>query len=70
MDKGPLGLKILQISLRDQAILEEARVYRDVREAHENVFGQLRSDVMFEIAILDCYVFSFHNVDRVLICQV
>jgi hypothetical protein len=37
MDEGPLGLKILQVSLWDQAILEEARVDRNVREAHENV---------------------------------
>jgi hypothetical protein len=37
MDEGPLGLKILQVSLRDQVILEEARDDRNVREAHENV---------------------------------
>ena len=70
VDEGPLCLKILQISLRDQAILEEARVDGNVREAHENVLGQLRSEVMFEIAILDSYVVCVHNIDSVSICQV
>ena len=70
MDKSPLGLKILQVSLWNQDILEEARADRDVREAHENVLGQLRSEVMFEIAILDSYVVCVHNIDSVSICQV
>ena len=67
MNEGPLGLKILQISLRDQAILEEARVDGNVREAHENVLGQLRGEVLVEITKLDSDVLSFHYVDRVLI---
>jgi hypothetical protein len=46
MDEGPLGLKILQVSFWHQAILEEALIDRDVREAHENVLGQLRSEVL------------------------
>jgi hypothetical protein len=37
MDEGPLDLKILQVSLWDQAILEEARDDRNVRESHQNV---------------------------------
>jgi hypothetical protein len=70
VDKGPLGIKILQISLWNQAILEEARDDRNVREAHENVLGQLRSDILFEITILDSYVISVHNIDSILIRQV
>jgi hypothetical protein len=70
MDEGPLGLKILQISLRDQAVLEEARVDGDVREAHENVLGKLRGEVLVKIAKLDGDVPSVHNVDGVLIGQV
>ena len=70
MDEGPLGLKILQVSFWHQAILEEARIDRDVREAHENVLGQLRGEVLVKIAKLDGDVSSVHNVDGVLIGQV
>jgi hypothetical protein len=70
MDEGPLGLEILQIPLRDQTVLEEARVDGDVREAHENVLGQLRGEVLVEIAILYRYVLGVHYIDRVLIRQV
>ena len=70
MDEGPLGLKIFEISLRDQAILEKAWVDGNIREAHENVLGQLRGEVLVEIAILYRDVLGVHYIYRVLIRQV